>query len=70
MNASERRLPKPPTTKRTCLRCGKEFDSTGPENRICRKHAEPTTPPRCEAMGALIHTETWGRLGFFTGVGQ
>jgi len=27
--------PKPPTSKRECLRCGKTFDSNGSHNRIC-----------------------------------
>lgn len=67
-NDSERSLPKLPTLKRTCLKCGKLFDSTGPENRICKKHVEPTTPARCEAMGALVNTESWMRMGFLTGV--
>ena len=28
------------TKPRTCLRCGKAFDSTGPGNRICPKCAK------------------------------
>jgi DNA-directed RNA polymerase subunit RPC12/RpoP len=26
--------------QRTCLRCGKKFDSTGPDNRICQRCAK------------------------------
>jgi len=26
--------------QRTCLRCGKSFDSTGPGNRICKRCAQ------------------------------
>jgi len=27
------------TKQRTCLKCGKSFDSTGPGNRICKRCA-------------------------------
>lgn len=30
---------------RTCLRCGKLFDSRGPGNRICSKHANRALEP-------------------------
>lgn len=33
------RNPDPDTTSRTCLKCGKEFDSKGPGNRICKRCA-------------------------------
>ena len=37
---------------RTCLKCGRPFDSTGPGNRICRKcHAiNAKLPPMTEAQ--------------------
>ena len=38
---------KPPTKKRTCLRCGKPFPSHGPGNRIC---------PRCAKINSAVHS--------------
>ncbi len=32
--------PRSDPKKRTCLKCGKLFDSTGPGNRICKRCAQ------------------------------
>ncbi len=32
--------PRSDRKKRTCLKCGKLFDSTGPGNRICKRCAQ------------------------------
>lgn len=42
---------------RTCLRCGRRFDSRGPGNRLCRKCRDANQATiqtnRCEAHGAV-----------------
>lgn len=61
MNANERRLPKPATTKRKCLKCGRSFASTGLGNRICiacgKRNRDFNQAARCESLGASMASE-------------
>ena len=45
---------KEPVTKRTCLKCQKNFLSEGPFNRICRK---------CHATNIMVHEASIMSLG-------
>ena len=54
------KLHTPLAAKRTCLRCGKQFPSTGPGNRICSHckviNARIEMPPRAMQVTRLRGT--------------
>lgn len=63
MNPFEKKLPKPAKTPRICLKCDKEFQSTGPGNRICPgcSHTQSSSP-RCESQGSSMQAKS-GKSG-------